>query len=130
MIVTNPPFFIDSMQLTKARINRAKHSNLLSRKALIEGVRNLIEPDGVFLVILPVEKKRDFYLLAETAGLHIRRQMEIRPRSDKAINRILSEFSLQPFASPADEEIVIRNEDNSYTKEYIKFTSPYYFSLD
>ena len=129
LIITNPPFFIDSMQSPSEKINRAKHSSLLSRKTLIEAVRNLIEPDGIFLVILPVEKTRNFYLLAETAGLHIKRQMKVRPRSDKPINRILSEFSLQPCASPAEEEIVIRDENNSFTEEYIKFTSPYYFSL-
>jgi len=129
MIVTNPPFFMDSMQSPSEKVNRAKHTNSLSRKYLIGGVRKLLEPDGTFLVILPVEKNRNFYLLAETAGLHITRQMKVRPRSDKPINRILSEFSLQPSASPVDEEIVIRNKDNSFTKEYLKFTGPYYFSL-
>jgi tRNA1Val (adenine37-N6)-methyltransferase len=129
MIVTNPPFFMDSMQSPDEKINRAKHTNLLSRKDLIEGVRNLMETDGVFLVILPDERNRNFYLLAESAGLYLTRQMKVRPRSDKPINRILSEFSLQPCALPVDEEIVIRNKDNSFTKEYLKFTGPYYFSL-
>jgi tRNA1Val (adenine37-N6)-methyltransferase len=129
MIVTNPPFFIDSLPSPDARKNRARHTSFLSRQELITGVKHLLNPGGIFWIILPLEDSRKLITLAETAGMYIRKQMKVKPKPGKKINRILSGFGFQPDAAPFCDELVIRNEDNSFTKEYVTFTEPYYFSL-
>jgi tRNA1Val (adenine37-N6)-methyltransferase len=129
MIITNPPFFIDSLQSPYPGKNRARHTSLLSRQELIAAVKHLLSSDGIFLIILPAEETGKLILLAETAGLYIRKQMKIKPKAGKPVNRILSGFGFHSDADPSLEELVIRNEDNSFTKEYVTFTEPYYFSL-
>ncbi len=129
LIITNPPFFIDSMPSPDARKNRARHTTDMSQKDLINGVVHLLKDDGSFLVILPAEEGRKFTTLVETAGLFIQKQMKVRPKAGKPVNRILSEFGFQPCEVPFQEELVIRNEDNTFTKKYIAFTDAYYFSL-
>jgi tRNA1Val (adenine37-N6)-methyltransferase len=129
MIITNPPFFIDSLQSPYPGKNRARHTSRLSRQELIAAVKHLLSSDGIFLIILPAEETGKLILLAETAGLYIRKQMKIKPKAGKPVNRILSGFGFHSDADPSLEELVIRNEDNSFTKEYVTFTEPYYFSL-
>jgi tRNA1Val (adenine37-N6)-methyltransferase len=129
LIFTNPPFFIDSLPSKDARKNRARHTTNLSQKDLINGVVHLLKDDGSFLVILPAEEGRKFTALVETAGLSIQKQMKVRPKAGKPVNRIMSGFGFQPCVAPYFKELVIRNEDNTFTKEYISFTLPYYFSL-
>lgn len=129
LIFTNPPFFIDSLPSPDARKNRARHTTNLSRQELLAGIKQLLKKDGFFLVIFPPETSRKFSVLAESAGLFIQKQMKVRPKFGKAVNRILSGFGFQPCSVPYPEELVIRNEDNTFTKEYITFTFAYYFSL-
>ena len=129
MVITNPPFFIDSLLSPDAKKNRARHTTELSQRDLITGVVPLLKDDGSFLVILPAEEDRKFTALAETAGLSIQKQMKVRPKFGKAVNRIMSGFGFQPCSVPYPEELVIRNGDNTFTMEYIAFTHAYYFSL-
>jgi tRNA1Val (adenine37-N6)-methyltransferase len=129
LVITNPPFFMGSLPSPDARKNRARHANHLSRQELLAGITTFLNGDGVFLVILPVEEFRKFTTLAETTGLFIRKIMKVRPKPGKPVNRIMGDFGFQDCAVPSMEEIVIRNEDNSFTTEYIAFTDAYYFSL-
>jgi tRNA1Val (adenine37-N6)-methyltransferase len=129
MIITNPPFFIDSLRSPDARKNRARHTSSLRRRELIAGVKRLLSPDGIFLIILPAEENRNLIALAEVQGLYIRKQMKVKPKAGKPVNRVLSGFGFHRDASPFFEELVIRNEDNSFTTEYVTFTESYYFSM-
>ncbi len=129
LVITNPPFFIDSLPSPDARKNRARHTTNLSQQELLAGIKHLLCDDGIFLVILPAEESRKFTQLVESAGLFIQKQMKVRPKDGKPVNRILSGFGFQPGTKPYPEELIIRNEDNTFTKEYIAFTNAYYFSL-
>ena len=129
LIITNPPFFIDSLPSPDARKNLSRHTNNLSQEDLISGIIHLLNRNGLFLLILPTEESRKFSALAEAAELFIQRQMKVRPKAGKTVNRILSEYGFKTCKAPFFEELVIRNEDNSFTREYIAFTDSYYFSL-
>jgi tRNA1Val (adenine37-N6)-methyltransferase len=129
LIITNPPFFIDSLASPDARKNRAKHTTNLSRQELVKGIKNLLNNDGNFLVIFPAEESRKFTELAEINGLFIRRQMKVKPKAGKPVNRILGSFGFHRYQVPLPEELIIRNEDNTFTKEYVTFTQDYHYGL-
>jgi tRNA1Val (adenine37-N6)-methyltransferase len=129
LIITNPPFFINSLPSPDTRKNRARHTTNLNQQELLSSVIHLLNKNGFFLVILPAEGTRNFFELAESAGLFIQKQMKVRPKAGKPVNRILTGFGFQPCKVPFPEELVIRNGDNTFTKEYIAFTLAYYFSL-
>jgi tRNA1Val (adenine37-N6)-methyltransferase len=129
LVITNPPFFIDSLPSSDARKNRARHTTNLSRQELLASIKHFLCDNGIFWVILPVEESRKFSALAETTGLFVQKQMNVRPKTGKPVNRVLSGFGFQPCTTPLLEELVIRNEDYTFTTEYIAFTHAYYFSL-
>jgi tRNA1Val (adenine37-N6)-methyltransferase len=129
LVITNPPFFIDSMKSPDARRNRARHTTDLNQMDLITGITRMLKKEGCFQVILPSGESRRFSDLAQASGLFIQEQMKVSPKAGKPVNRILSRFGFQPCPEPSLQELAIRNNDNSFTKEYIRFTLPYYFSL-
>lgn len=53
LIVSNPPFFINSLKSASAGKKTAKHNDSLSQKDLAAGVEKLLAPKGSFYLILP-----------------------------------------------------------------------------
>jgi tRNA1Val (adenine37-N6)-methyltransferase len=128
-IITNPPFFIDSLKSPDVRKTLAKHTASLDQHALLAGVVRLLKEDGCFFLVLPPEESKMFSVRAEAAGLFLQKQLSVKPKTGKPVNRVLSRFGFMPCSLPYSEELIIRNEDNTFTKEYIDFTVAYYFSL-
>ncbi len=129
LIITNPPFFSGSLKSPDEKRNRARHSSDLSQKELIGGVMNLLAPGGSFLLILPFSESVKFSGLAATSGLFLQKKMKIRPKAGKPVNRILNIFGFRNGVHLKEEELIIRNADNSFTKEYLQLTQDYHHDL-
>jgi tRNA1Val (adenine37-N6)-methyltransferase len=129
LIVANPPFFIGSLKPPDERRTTARHTTSLSPEELLEGVRHLLSDDGDFFVILPSTEGMKFIAAAEPEGLFLQRQISVRPKLGKPVNRLLCMFSSKSCKKPVSEELIIRKEDGPFTNEYITFTNEYYFSL-
>ena len=129
LILTNPPFFIDSLKSPDDRKNLAKHSADLNHQALIDSVKHLLNPDGSFLLILPATENQKFSTLAVASGLFVQQELKIRPKASLPVNRVLSRFGFKQVVQPEMEELVIRNADNSFTMDYIEFTKEYHTGL-
>jgi tRNA1Val (adenine37-N6)-methyltransferase len=129
LIITNPPYFVESLQSPSKKKNRAKHTTKLSRKELIKGIHTLLKPEGFFLIILPLEENRRLSILAGQEGLMLRKQLRVSPKTGKSFNRILSSYCPFSQESATSGDLVIREADNRFTREYVTFTNPYYLSL-
>ena len=55
VIVSNPPYFTDSLKCPNQQRNTARHDNELTYKELLEGVSRLLSADGAFTVIVPAD---------------------------------------------------------------------------
>jgi tRNA1(Val) A37 N6-methylase TrmN6 len=86
---------------------------------------HLLAPDGSFLLILPSTESMKFSELAAVSGLFLQKNLKIRPKAGKQVNRILSSYGFRNGVHLKEEELIIRNADNSFTKEYIQFTQDY-----
>ncbi|MEE0972800.1 MAG: methyltransferase, partial [Paludibacteraceae bacterium] len=53
LIVSNPPYFVDSLKAPNAARNLARHTDSLSFADLLQGAERLLHNDGCFWVILP-----------------------------------------------------------------------------
>ncbi len=128
-ILTNPPYFRNSLKSPIQSRNHTKHENLLTFEDLLHCVSQLLSRNGKVSLILPAKESIVFTAMASDLNLFLSRKLEIKPKTNKPVNRILMEFSPNPCPQVLSEELSIRNEDNSYTPEYLTFTEPYYFSL-
>ena len=63
LIVSNPPFFINSLKSSSNGKKIAKHNDTLPQKDLAAGVRKLLAPNGSFHLILPPNEAQCFIKL-------------------------------------------------------------------
>jgi tRNA1Val (adenine37-N6)-methyltransferase len=101
LIVSNPPFFINSWLPPNQKRTTVRHSESLSFQDLLQAVIVNLSPDGRFGLILPFTEASLFISLARSGGLYLRRKCDFKTRSHKPVERILMEFSFieQPLIS-------------------------------
>jgi tRNA1Val (adenine37-N6)-methyltransferase len=122
VIVSNPPFFENSLKSPKANKNISKHNDHLSFEELIEVVDVLLAKNGCFGIILPLITAENFEKLAINHLLYATKKTYIYPTSTKKANRVLMTFEREP-AICEESNLVIR--DNGYTEEYLKLMREY-----
>ena len=128
LIVTNPPYFHHaSKPVEESRIN-ARHSELLTFDELVDGVRKLLNPEGRFIVILPCKEGMEFLDKAQRKELFCHHLLRIKTKADKNEKRLIMEFGFH-FGILTEEEIIIQEEDGSFTQDYIDLTRDYYIQL-
>ena len=127
-IVSNPPYFIDSLKCPDNQRNTARHTDTLDAQRLLEKVAELLTPEGRFSIILPADQTDDLFRIAETQGLHPTRWTKVITRPGLPPKRSLIEFQkkVQPIQTNV---LVIELERHVYSKEYIELTREYYLKL-
>ncbi len=129
LIVSNPPFFTGGTFSDQAGRDTARHTIKLPHGDLIFSIRRLLAKNGTFALILPYMEGLRFMELAERADLHVQRITEVFPKASLAINRLLIEFGWEKKDAPLPTQLVIRNEDNSYTRTYKELTKDFYLKF-
>ena len=125
MIVSNPPFFINSLKTNSTALTVARHNDMLSFNQLISGVQKLLSKTGRLCVIIPFTSSIEFRESARLAGFYLRRQTNIIPKSGRVPKRVLLEFTIQP-GYPAEDELTVLDENGFYTENYKTLTAPFY----
>ena len=60
LVVTNPPYFSNSLKSPDIKRNTARHDDLLNSHDLLAGVIRLVNEHGKFCLILPAEITKSF----------------------------------------------------------------------
>ncbi|MFZ6013318.1 MAG: tRNA1(Val) (adenine(37)-N6)-methyltransferase [Bacteroidota bacterium] len=129
LIVSNPPYFINSHLPPGQKRSRARHTNnSLTFQELAEAAVRLLQTDGTLCIILPYEEGLLFTGMAHRLGLHLRRECSFKARKQKPIERLLLEFS----RSPGDihkSELVLYEDQTEWSKAYKDLTRDFYLKL-
>lgn len=127
LIVSNPPYFVDSSKAPNQSRNFARHTDELSFEDLLIGVNKLLQPKGKFCLILPNKEGQLFIEKALESGLYCNKIIRVKTRKDKEDpKRLLLSFSYTEM-SLHEEELVIEDDGrHRYTPEYMKLTKDYY----
>jgi tRNA1Val (adenine37-N6)-methyltransferase len=129
LIITNPPYFTNSLSSPDKSRNIARHDDRLNALDLLKGVARILGSKGKFCLILPAEYAIRFQGYAKEHHLFLKRQLMVKPKPGVKPNRIAMEFSFTPAESVCTEEIIIRREDNSFTEAYREMTGDYYLDF-
>lgn len=125
-IVTNPPFFVNSLLSPDKSRSVARHANTLSFADIFEFVSEWLSGDGEFSAIVPSEVKEDFLGQAFMKGLFLTRQYGIKTVSRKPVKRYLLAFS-KCRKSVFDSEIeVLMGADGQRSEWYANLTKDFY----
>jgi tRNA1Val (adenine37-N6)-methyltransferase len=129
LIVSNPPYFVDSSKSSEEARTKARHTDQLPFADLLNGVVNLLNTDGSFYVILPTKESQLFRELAEVQKLFATKLTRVITRTDKPEKRVLMKFEF--IQKPVEENSITieKDERHSYTDEYKELTKEYYIAF-
>ncbi len=127
LVISNPPFFINDHRPERAGRKLARHTDTLRYDQLVASVLRFMKPEGRFSLVLPYRESKIFLELAERSGLYLQHQMLIFPKPRKEPNRV--NLLLDTSSAFTETEIfIIRNEDSSFTQQYLDMVKNYYLS--
>ena len=127
-IVSNPPYFIDSLKCPDSQRATARHTDTLDAPRLLEKVAELLTPDGRFSLILPADQTDELLRIAKTQGLYPSRWTQVITRPGLPPKRSLVEFRKNAQAYSVNE-LVIELDRHVYSEEYIALTREFYLKL-
>ena len=129
LIVSNPPYFHNSLTSPVPQRSAAKHSHSLPLQDLIVGTASLLEPDGRFCTIMPVPETKLFIEKAAGSGIFCRRITSVHPNPGKPAKRYLMEFSRWPGEIIRDELVVELERRHDYSDSFRRLTEDFYLSF-
>lgn len=126
LIVSNPPFFNDSLHSPQPSRNISRHTDTLTYAELAYAVSELLAVNGTFNVILPA----DTACLMEQNMLHygcyLHRKCVVYPKQGKPAHRVLMEYGNYKLEKVVHESLCIRSSGGDYTMEYRLLTQDYH----
>lgn len=128
LIVSNPPFFVDSLRCPDPGRTAARHAVLLPFAELRDAVLRLLAPAGRFALVLPTAEAERFAAVCRGL-LALSRRTEVRTTPRRAPKRVLMEF-VRPDEAPAAAEcaelVVGTGRHEEYSPEYRALTRDFY----
>lgn len=126
-IVSNPPFFVNSLKAPDAIRSMARHTDTLSFKDLFAAVNRLLSDDGVFSVIVPTECVKDFVVQAYMTGMRQVSQVAVRTTPRKQAKRQLLAFCRSSNMLALErQDVCIMSADGNKSEWYGTLTSDFY----
>ena len=95
-VVSNPPFFIDSLAAPDAQRHMARHADTLSYAELMQAAWRLLREDGEMSVVVPFDYRRRMEDEATFVGFFPSRVCAVKTVERKPARRFLLAFRKHP----------------------------------
>lgn len=128
LIVSNPPYFIDSLLPDDAARTVARHTQTLTYRQLIEGASRLLTEGGTLAFISPTEAETSIIEAATFASLPVRSMTRVIPKEGGAPKRIMWALSRQG-SEYHEDTLTISGSDGTFTEEYVALTQAFYLKM-
>lgn len=128
LIVSNPPFFVDSLKSPTANRSQARHTDTLSFENLIRRTASLLQADGEFVVIIPTDAEVSFVERCLENNLYLNRRVAIQTIPNATPKRVVLFFSFQSL-NLSDETLLVELERHKYSEAYINLTKEFYLKM-
>ena len=121
LIVSNPPYFIDSLKCPDTKRNLARHTDTLSLPDLLRDSRKLLAPEGNIALVLPFEQRESL--------IDIAREESMSPSREAPPKRLLIELSATPVAKPKSSHLTLEIERHRYSEEFTAIAKDFYLKM-
>ena len=125
-IITNPPFFESDLRSPKQKKNRAKHDESLTLDQLISVIRNNLQPEGGFSILLPFHRTVYFEKLAAEAGFFLLEKLTVRQTPAHSPFRSICLFISEKPSAVILDELTIKDENGKYSAGFTELMKDYY----
>lgn len=125
-IVSNPPFFVDSLKNPDSKRMMARHTDSLPFRDLFAGVKRLLSDEGVFSAIVPAEVVEQFVAESCILGFYLIRKCGVKTVERKQPKRFMLSFAKHRI-SPYEEHVeTMMNSQGNRSEWYRKITEEFY----
>jgi tRNA1Val (adenine37-N6)-methyltransferase len=129
LLVTNPPYFIDSLKNPDPARSATRHNVTLTHSDILSGAARLLEEKGSLQLILPYVEGNIFIAEAQEYGFYCNRILKVKPMPTAEIRRLVLGFSRQKI-KPVERFLTIeKGKRHDFTEEYIQLTNDFYLNF-
>ncbi len=128
LIVSNPPYFNQSLKSPLERKNLVRHTDLLPYHDLISGISVLLTENGRFCGVFPYTEGNVFIAQASTCGLFCTQRINVYSQPGKGVIRLLLQFE-RVKKTIAEHSLTIHNPDGSFSEHYRQLTADFYLAF-
>jgi len=129
LIVSCPPYFLNSMKAPDKKRKLARHTDSLTFEELLSASLRLLKPNGKFCVIIPFDLNKLFCDKALIEGYYVSKATEVIPKEGKEPLRILLQMERKKKICATDSMTILAKEGKAYTPEYIELTKDFYINF-
>jgi tRNA1Val (adenine37-N6)-methyltransferase len=126
LIFTNPPYYFTDNSSNESN-ERTKHITPDTLLGWLNKIADLLTTKGDFWMIWPSETSQKIIEMAHDSGLHVAKKITVYSKKNKLSRNILC-FSREKKEEFNDEQLIIRNHDNSYSDAYRSLTSDFHYT--
>lgn len=129
LIVSNPPYFVDSLKNPDPLKASARHNVTLNSSDLLSGISRLLAKKGRFQVIMPYAEGNVFIAEAQAYGFYCNDFLKIKPMPTSPVRRMILAFS-RNRRKPAEKFLTVEyGKRHDFTEEYINLTKDFYLKF-
>lgn len=128
LIISNPPYFPPGIACGSAEREQARYTTLLTHEALLRCAHQLLMPDGLFCVVLPVQVAEKFIPLARQHSWYVHQQLRVSEQEDKPAHRVLLVLSRQEREC-VNASLAIRDGERRYSTAFQQLTKDFYLFM-
>jgi len=132
VIITNPPFFQSDLLSPIDKKNIAHHAKSLDFGELLDAIERLLEPDGKFNILFPIDEGELFAAKAKNAGWKLTRKLTLFHQEDKKPFRVLMLFQRAEFVHNVhvDSDLYIYEKDGTtYNPRFRELLKAFYLKF-
>lgn len=126
LIVSNPPYFSNSLKSATENRNFARHDDNLDFLTLVQCVDKMLTPNGKFICIIPEMDSMRMNGYCTENNLFPSHKTCIHPKPEKQANRTILAFTRTKSSAIEISDFVVRNNDNSYSDQYLQVTKDFH----
>lgn len=131
LITCNPPFFEGNVpqaeQQGSAR-EQARFEESMPFELLVASVNQLLNPDGLFSVVIPFNREQEFIDLAALGNLFPQKITHVKGNAQVEAKRSLLLFS-RTQTTPQKDELIIEISRHHYTEAYQELVKDFYIKM-
>ncbi len=129
LVVSNPPFFSDSLTSPDQRRALARHTDALSYDDLTRCAAAVLDNDGALAVIVPFDHAPAFIAAGERHGLYLYERLNVKPTPARPPKRSLMAFSRTHHPATTDILTIEDGGRHLYSEEYRRLTGDFYLKF-
>lgn len=128
LVVSNPPYFINSLQSPDKSRSLARHSTHFDFSLFIHAVHGLLSDSGRLSLILPASTYESIEPIMKDKNLFLTRKAFVRPLENLPPKRLLLEYS-KIKTETLISDFYIEKSRHNYSDAYKELTKEYYLNF-